>query len=83
MLFCVRTTLNLDDELMKAIKQRAAATGRTLTEVIEVCLRHGLEAEQAPKRGYRLRWSTVSGHLQPGVDLTDRDSLHERMEERG
>ncbi|HEX4956109.1 MAG TPA: ribbon-helix-helix protein, CopG family [Thermoanaerobaculia bacterium] len=76
----MRTTLNLDDELMRAIKQRAAATGRTMTEVVEVFLRQGLEAEQAPKRGYRLRWSTVSGHVQPGVDLTDRDALYARME---
>ena len=83
MLFCMRTTLNLDDELMRNVKQQAAATGRSLTEVIELYLRLGLVGEQTPRAGYRLGFTTVSGQLLPGVDVTDRDSLYERMEGRG
>ncbi|HEY3130557.1 MAG TPA: ribbon-helix-helix protein, CopG family [Acidobacteriota bacterium] len=78
----MRTTLNIDDELMKSVKRRAAEAGRTITEVIEEALRENLYRNKKGKRPFRLRWVTVKGKLQPGVDLTDRDALYERMEGR-
>jgi ribbon-helix-helix CopG family protein len=35
MLICMRTTLNLDDELMRQVRRHAADTGRTITQFIE------------------------------------------------
>lgn len=67
---------------MRAVKQRAAASGRSLTEVIEGYLRQGLALEAAPRRDFQLRFVTVGGSLLPGVDLADRDALYERMEGR-
>ena len=46
-----RTTLVLDDGLMAELKKRAAAEGRTLTEVVERTLRLGLDAAHAGRRG--------------------------------
>jgi plasmid stability protein len=82
MLICMRTTLNLDDELMRVARQRAAQTGRTMTEILELALRELLDRESRPATGYRLRWVTVRGRAQPTVDLTDRDALLDRMEGR-
>jgi predicted transcriptional regulator len=83
MLVCVRTTLNLDDELMRLVKQRARATGRTITQVIEEALREGLSGTRPQaSQPFELRWVTVRGRLLPGVDLDDRDSLYERMDGR-
>jgi len=82
MLICMRTTLNLDDHLMRAVKRRAAETGRSLTATVETALREFVQQEAKPARPYRLRWVTVRGGVQPGVDLTDRDALLERMEGR-
>ncbi|NIR44781.1 MAG: type II toxin-antitoxin system VapB family antitoxin [Gemmatimonadetes bacterium] len=76
----MRTTLNLDDDLMRDAKQHAAMTGRTLTALIETALRELLWREKREERDYRLRWVTVEGGVQSGVDLTDRDALLERME---
>lgn len=79
----MRTTLNLDDQLMRRIKKRAAETGQTITRVIETALRESLLRAEAPRRPrYRLRWVTVRGRAVPPVDLADRDSLYERMEGR-
>jgi predicted transcriptional regulator len=39
MLVCVRTTLQLDDELVAQAKISAARSGRTLSQVIEDALR--------------------------------------------
>ena len=82
MFICMRTTLNLDDNLMRVAKRRAAETGRTLSSMIETALREIIEKENETKPSYRLRWVTVKGGVQPGVDLDDRDALIDRMEGR-
>jgi len=83
MLFCMRTTLNLDDRLMKAVKQRAVAEGTTMTRIVERALRETLERSRQPPEPFELQWVAVGeGGIQPGVDLNDRDSLYERMEDR-
>ncbi len=82
MLFCMRTTLDLEDELVRAAKLKAVETDSTLTRVIEDALRQSLARDAEPEEPFKLRWGTVKGRLLPGVDLTDRDSLYERMEGR-
>jgi hypothetical protein len=83
MLICMRTTLNLDDELIREVKQRAARSGQTMTELIETCLRRSLAPPPPSRRPFKLRWPTVKGRVLPGIDLADRDALYERMEGRG
>lgn len=81
MLICMRTTLNLDDRLMRTVKRYAGDTGRTITSVIELALRELIDRHERAEP-YHLRWITVRGGAQPGVDLNDRDALLERMEGR-
>lgn len=80
----MRTTLNIDDRIMKQIRQEAARSGRTITQVIENLLRRGMMGggPRGKKRRFRLEWVKVSGELLPGVDLSDRDVLYEIMEGR-
>ena len=78
----MRTTINLDDDLMRAVKELAAKSGRTLTSIIESALRELLRLEAEPPSRYRFEWTVVQGGAQPGVDLTDRDALIDRMEGR-
>ena len=75
------TTLSLDDDLIQAVESRARRTGRTPDQVIEHVLREAL-LEKSPGKSYKLRWVTVEGHPQPGVDLDDRSALLDRMEGR-
>ena len=81
--FCMRTTLDLEDRLLRDAKRRAAHEGRTLTRIIEDALRQYLAPPVRPRKTFRLRLLTKKGRLVPGVDLADRDSLYERMEGRG
>lgn len=84
MLFCMRTTLNLDDKLLRGVKQRAATTGQTMTQLIERALRDALAPVQRRATAHRFKWKTVAGRRPPaGLDLADRDALYERMEDRG
>lgn len=83
MLFCMRTTLNLEDQLMKDVKAKAAEEGRTLTAVMEDALRDYLRrGEETASGSFRLRLVTVAGEARDGVDLDDRDALYEVMEGR-
>ena len=81
MLICMRTTLNLDDRLMRTVKRYAGETGRTITSIVELALRELIDRHERAEP-YQLRWITVPGGAQPGVDLNDRDALLERMEGR-
>jgi hypothetical protein len=79
----MRTTLALDDRLLRAAKKRAAEAGTTLTGVIEEALRQHLADRVQPRKRFRLRLLTKRGRLLPGIHLADRDALYERMEGRG
>ena len=83
MLICMRTTLNLEDAIMRAVKRQALETGRTMTQVIEDSLRETLiRKKRSDKREFKLQMVTVKGTKKPGVDLTDRCSLYDIMESR-
>lgn len=84
MFVCMRTTLDIDDILLKKAKARARQTQQTLTGVIEEALRQTLTGARAPGAplAHQLTLKTVRGALLPGVDISDRDSLYERMEGR-
>jgi hypothetical protein len=80
--YAMRTTLNLNDDLIARVRRVAGRTGKTLTEVIEEALREHLSGARTEDQAFELEWVTVSGKLQAGVDLDDRDALLELMEGR-
>jgi predicted transcriptional regulator len=80
MLEHMRTTLNIDDDLMKRVKQRASETGTTITEVMEEALRAAVAGDAPGKTTFSLAWKPIAGRTRPGIDVADRDSLYEAME---
>jgi hypothetical protein len=78
----MKTTLNIDDDVLLSAKRQAAATDRTLTSMVETALRQLLAVEQRATKPYRFRGKPVKGKLLPGVDLNDRDGLYDLMERR-
>jgi hypothetical protein len=85
MLRCVRTTIRLDEQLLRDAKAHAARTGRTLTSVIEDALRASLQRAQLVPDDHAsppvFRPRRRRG-LQPGVDLSDSSALLDVMEGR-
>lgn len=49
----MKTTLQLPDGLYRSLKVTAASEGRTLTELIQDCLKRGLALMRAPSRRKR------------------------------
>lgn len=78
----MRTTLDLDDALLRAVKARAAETGRTMTYLVEEALREHLARMDQAASPSPLRWVVVEGGPLPGVELANRDALLDLMEER-
>lgn len=79
----MRTTIRLDINLMRQLKQFAAETHRTLTAVIEDAVREVLarrkkKAVHAPVELPTFR----GGGLQPGVNLDSNAEILDRMEGR-
>ena len=78
----MRTTLDIDDLVLRRARKLAAEEGKTLTQIIEEALREHLAPR--PRRGkkFKLRLLTKAGRIIPGTELADRDLLYERMEGR-
>lgn len=76
----MRTTIRLDDQLLRAAKQYAAERGTTLTAVIEDALREVL-ARREPQDREPFRLVTFGqGGLRRGVDLDDSAGLLDLMD---
>ena len=87
MLFCMRTTLNLDDDLYREVKATAAASGQTVTSLVEealrlLLLRHEqvLAADREPFVIEPFRPPPGRGGVLPGVDLTNNAALEDLMD---
>jgi hypothetical protein len=78
----MKTTLDLDDTLLKEARKYALERGKTLTRFIEDALRMALAQIGAGKPRKKFKWIKVKGKPVPGVDFSDRDSLYEKMEGR-
>ncbi len=77
----MRTTVRLDPHLLADAKRVAAATGKTLTAVIEEALRESLSRREQIKPNRSVRLPTFRGKgLRPGVNLDDSAALLELME---
>lgn len=72
-----RTTLKLEDGLLRRLKQRAAAEGRSMQDLANQLLRRALA--ESPRQPYTLRWAGWQAVMQPGVDVLDRDKLFDLM----
>jgi hypothetical protein len=76
----MRTTIRLDDQLLREAKSAAAQAGRSLTDLIEDALRESL-ARSARRPGHEpIQLPAMHGRLLPGFDLDDSAALLDLME---
>jgi hypothetical protein len=77
----MRTTIRLDDQLLKSAKRFAHESGQSLTKLIEDALRHALGRRTAKPTRKPVKLTTVSGRgLRSGVDIDDSAALLAFME---
>lgn len=78
----MRTTVRLDDDLLREAKVRAAEQGITLTQLIDESLRERLSTrpQRQQVRPFRLP-SYGKGGIRPGVNLDDNRAVRNLMDE--
>jgi hypothetical protein len=76
-----RTTIAIDADLLKRMKEKAGREGRTLQDVVNELLRQAL-LQRAPGRKVKLTLRGWKAKQRPGVDLLDRDKLFDLMDGR-
>ena len=77
----MKTTLELPDALFIAAKKRAAEERRSFRDLMTSALRAELRRPRA-RTPARVKWVTVSGGLPQGVDVADREAMHEALRRR-
>jgi len=77
----MRTTIDIDDNLLKYAKLQATQQGSSLRQVVEDALRDFLSRNQTESKIIKLETFFGNG-LKCGVDLDNGGSLHEIMDGR-
>ncbi len=76
----MRTTVNIDDNLLAEAKVLAAKTSRPLGAIVDDALRALLRRDAGQQgRGHFRLPTHGSGGLQPGIDLEDKEALAELL----
>jgi hypothetical protein len=77
----MRTTVRIDEQLLKKAKELAARSGKSLTSIIEDALRESLSRQSSSGPREPVCLITYKGKgLHPGIDLDDSASLLDVME---
>lgn len=85
MLLCMRTTVDIRDDLMRELKHLAAETRRSLKDVFDDILRSELarrKAQQGTPKPARVITYKGNG-VRPGVHLDSMSELLDTMDSRG
>ena len=75
----MKTTLNIDDTVMRQLRREAVRQGRTMSELVETALRMLFRSPRATTSLPPLPVFHGGGAL---VDVADRDALYHAMEGR-
>ena len=78
MVFHMKTTLVIDDQVMSKLKQEAVRRGKTISELVESALRLFLRPPSGAKKLPRL--PTFKGG-KPLIDISDREKLYDLLDE--
>jgi hypothetical protein len=76
----MRTTIRIDDELLRRLRLKAAETGRTVGSLIEDAVRVSLEDAESDAVSLPPLPTYGSGGVLPGIDLTSTSALLDAMD---
>ena len=79
MVIRMKTTLNIDDNVMTRLRLESAQTGRMMSKLVETALRRLLQSRPEPVDLQPLPTFDSGGAL---VDIADREALYQAMEGR-
>lgn len=78
----MRTTLTIDDGLLRQLRQKALDTGKPFKLVVNETLRAGLEKPATAARPRYVCPTFSTGPLAPGVDLSKANQLAAALDDQ-
>lgn len=72
-----RTTIDLDDSVLRAVKRIARDTGKSMGEVVSELLAAAI-GKRTPRDRPKLTWK--SQPMRARVDLEDKDAVHRALD---
>jgi Arc/MetJ family transcription regulator len=76
----MRTTINLDDELLREAKKQAALSDRSLSAFVADAVREALARRTRSTESQTVHLVTVRGKLLPGINYDSFAELDDRAE---
>jgi hypothetical protein len=77
----VRVRVTIEDAVYQELKAAAAASGRTLAEIVDSTLREGLARTHAARNRPQIELPVSrGGRMRPGVDISNSAELLDIME---
>ena len=76
----MRTTINLDDELLSQAKKHAALSERSLSAFVADAVREALARRESPSEPEAVHLVTVKGKLMPGINYDSFAALNDLAE---
>lgn len=75
----MRTTLRLDDDLFRELKNRASREGLTLSELVNLALRQSLQTGERPRSVFRQKTRDLG---RPSFDVTKANAVAAELEDQ-
>lgn len=75
----MRTTLRIDDDLFRELKKRATREGLSLSDLVNLALRHSLLTEGRPRRVFRQKTRDLG---RPSFDVTKANAVAAELEDQ-
>jgi hypothetical protein len=76
----MRTTLGINDALLRELRRRATAAGRPFRQVVEETLARGLAAADKPERSRAFRVRPHALGLKPGFRGVSLNQIYDQIE---
>jgi hypothetical protein len=76
----MRTTLTLDEDIARQLREISRQSGESFKEVVNTTLRKGLRGEKTPHRLPRFVVKPKACGFRPGVDVLRLNRLNDELE---
>jgi len=74
----MRTTLRIDDDLLRELKSRAADEGLSLSDLVNVVLRQSVAEPRRPRRAFKQKTRNLG---RPAFDITKANAIAADLED--
>ena len=74
----MRTTLRIDDDLLRELKSRAADEGLSLSDVVNLVLRQSVATPPRPRRPFKQKTHDLG---RPSFDITKANAVAANLED--